>query len=550
MAEVEESVTRHDGTPDPGSANKIGCGLLGRYPVISIVVFACLGLICGYGLSLWVPAEGDEAAKKATLQWLGLIGDLFIRLLTCFVLPLVFVTVALSVVDMLSVGKASTIGWRVIIFYIFTTLCAALVGIMSAAIFSTVFKTESVPGSERLPEVQLGCNTMGYITEASDGSLYCTESTDKSSTFMMKDINGYFVVNTEGIPQDDVSLSDQLYEGVFMKLFTNNIFYALTDGNFAAVVIFAIIFGAALGKEMTNKDEQGGRTMEHIINVMGDADHVFVKMLTWVISATPFAVWSLITAAVGAQENLATMFANVGLMIVAIIFGYTCQFCLVYCGAQAFLTKSNPFTYLKQIFPAQTMALASASSAATLPITMNCIDSTGLVPEPVWRFILPLGATINMDGMAVYLVVACVWLAILNGLTVDFGDYVLLAILATVGSAGAAPVPQSGLVLILTSYNTTFNTTGTPNGFEYIIAVDWFIDRMSTCMNVTSDSVVCRMVAATSNIDDVKSSVLDSIKQSYVPAGLTESMVLAQQKNLDLVDKEHEAGSSTPPDFE
>ena len=75
---------------------------------------------------------------------------------------------------------------------------------------------------------------MGYITETSDGSLSCTETNDASSTFMMNDINGYFVVNTEGIPQDDVTLSDQLYEGVFMKLFTNNIFLALTEGNFAA----------------------------------------------------------------------------------------------------------------------------------------------------------------------------------------------------------------------------------------------------------------------------------------------------------------------------
>ena len=103
-------------------------------------------------------------------------------------------------------------------------------------------------------------------------------------------------------------------------------------------------------------------------------------------------------------------------------------------------------------------------------------------------------------------------------------------------------VPQSGLVLILTSYNTTFNTSGTPMGFEYIIAVDWFIDRMSTCMNVTSDACVCRMVAATSNVEDVRSSV-KSFTQIHIPAGLTESMAIAQEKKLDLVDKEHQAGN-------
>ena len=82
-------------------------------------------------------------------------------------------------------------------------------------------------------------------------------------------------------------------------------------------------------------------------------------------------------------------------------------------------------------------------------------------------------------------------------------------------------------------------------GFEYIIAVDWFIDRMSTCMNVTSDACVCRMVAATSNVEDVRSSAIESMKEIHIPAGLTESMVIAQEKNLDIVDKEQQAGNET-----
>ena len=102
---------------------------------------------------------------------------------------------------------------------------------------------------------------------------------------------------------------------------------------------------------MVSKNTAHGRSMEHIANVMGDADKIFVKMLTWVIAATPFAVWSLITSTVGSHSNLATMFTNVGLMIGAIAFGYACQFLIIYVGVQAFLTKSNPLKYLRQIFP-------------------------------------------------------------------------------------------------------------------------------------------------------------------------------------------------------
>lgn len=355
---------------------------------------------------------------------------------------------------------------------------------------------------------------MVFLAEMDDGSVSCTSDYKNESdiTFVMNDVNDYFEVDTEGQPQSDMSLSDTLYDGVFMKLFTNNIFFSFAEGNFAAVVIFSMIFGAALGVEMSNAHLPGGRKMEPSLNVLADMDKVFVRMLTWIISATPFAVWSLITAAVGAQEDLATMFANVGLLMGTIAFGYILQYLSVYVGGYWWFTKANPIEYHKTLFPAQTMALASASSAATLPLTMDCVNKTGRVPEPVWKFILPLGSTINMDGMAIYLPTACVWLAILNGVKVSIGDYILLAILATVGSAGAAPVPQSGLVLILTSYNTTFNTSGTPAGFEFIIAVDWLIDRFSTFMNVTSDSVVCAMVAAsTEGIDDVKASVVESL---------------------------------------
>ena len=202
-----------------------------------------------------------------------------------------------------------------------------------------------------------------------------------------------------------------------------------------------------------------------------------------------------------------------------------------YIGVYFLFTRTNPITYLKNIIPAQTMAFACASSAATIPMTLKCVKASGKVPDAVARFVVPLGATVNMDGGAIYFPCAAIWLAVLNGIEVDASHYILLVIIATIGSVGTAPVPSASLVLIITAYNTVFNTSGTPDGFEFIFgtstrfamfcpvptsshpmlflfmfrctAIDWFMDRLRTTTNVTGDAVVAGMVAHLTSEDDV-----------------------------------------------
>jgi Na+/H+-dicarboxylate symporter len=232
----------------------------------------------------------------------------------------------------------------------------------------------------------------------------------------------------------------------------------------------------------------------------------------------PVAVFSLIIKAVGGQNDLAGMFENVGYLVIATVLAMLLQFFVVYVGFFAFFTRTNPFTYLKYIVPAQTMAFACASSAATIPVTLKSVKSTGRVSDAVARFVVPLGATVNMDGGAIYFPCACIWLAIMNGIEPDIGSYFLLVIISTIGSAGTAPVPSASLVLIITAYNTVFNATGTPDGFSYILAIDWFMDRLRTTLNVTGDAVVTGMVASLCEMendeDDVENKVGSSEDES------------------------------------
>jgi len=176
-------------------------------------------------------------------------------------------------------------------------------------------------------------------------------------------------------------------------------------------------------------------------------------------------------------------------------------------------------------------ALSCASSAATPPATLSCAKATKQVPDDIRIFVCPLGSTINMDGSAIYFPTACIWLAILNGIEPDAGAYILLIILSTIGSAGAAPVPSSGLVLVITAYNTVFNTTGTPNGFEFIVAIDWFLDRCITALNVTGDTVVCGIISARTSWEEEETNHTKVTTSAEVPSS---DEVVEQASTLSL----------------
>lgn len=502
---------------------KTGCGVLGKYPVVTVLSFALVGLGIGIGLSYWDPDDPD--AKDKLLKWMGLIGDLFIRALKCVVLPLVFVNVIISVVDMMTVGKAGSIGWKTVGLYLATTVFASILGIITTLMVKGLYNEDTFDDSGPAL-VKLGCNEDGsFLTEAADGSVSCVANPDSEadSEFVIKDISSTFMKKSSG-PASSISLSDTVYDGVFRKLVTANITESFASANFAAVVFFAIFFGVALSR-LLEKQQKKGIEVNYIMMFLKEIDAVLLTIINWVIMLTPFAVLSLIIKAVGGREDLIDAFENVGYLVLATAMAMALQFFLVYVGTFALVTKSNPFTYLRHVVPAQTMAFACASSAATIPMTLKCVESSGRVPTPVARFVVPLGATVNMDGGAIYFPCACIWLAVLNGEDVNIGSYLLLVIISTIGSAGTAPVPSASLVLIITAYNTVFNTSGTPDGFEFILAIDWFMDRLRTTLNVTGDTIVSGMVAHLCPLEAEKVLPMMSEEQSAIEEAVPKKQV-------------------------
>jgi Na+/H+-dicarboxylate symporter len=265
-------------------APSAGCGILGRYPILSVLLFAGCGLSIGIGLSYWEP--DDMETKKKTLKWLGLIGDLFIRSLKCVVLPLVFVNVIISVMEMMKVGKASAIGWKTIGLYLLTTVFAAILGILTTVSLKGLYETGDFETSGPAM-ISLECNEAGsFIAEGENGALTCSSSyTDEADIkFVIDDITGAFSRKTSGA-KNDISLSDTVYDGVFTKLVTDNITGAFASANFAAVVMFAIIFGVALSRVVAKSGN--GPEKSYILSFLKELDGVLLTIINWIISITP-----------------------------------------------------------------------------------------------------------------------------------------------------------------------------------------------------------------------------------------------------------------------
>ena len=369
------------------------------------------------------------------------------------------------------------------------------------AIFSRIFSRwfavgENFTGEESTGNafITLGCSdSNSFLTQSTDGSVSCTANwtNDNEIIWDLNDVNETFSRSDGGGAIADISLSDTIYEGVFEKLFTDNVFVAFHEDNFAAIVVFAIALGIAASQVITRSKTM---TNSFFMRLLIEIDQILSVMIGWVINITPFAVFSMIAKAIGGESNLGSLFKNVGLLVSCTLLGFICHYLVTYCGGYFLFTRKNPFVYLKHIFPAQLMGFACASSAATIPINLKSVLSAGCHPT-IARFVIPLGATINMDGAAIYFPVACIWLAIYNGVTPNISNYILLVIISTFGSMGAAPVPNAGLALIITTYNTVFNAHGIPDGFSFIFAIDWLMDRGATVVNVTGDSIVCGIIS-------------------------------------------------------
>lgn len=260
-----------------------------------------------------------------------------------------------------------------------------------------------------------------------------------------------------------------------------NLFAAMANGDILPLIFFSLFFGIVLSTV-----GEKGAPLKHAI------DGIFVvsmKMVNYIVLTAPIGVFALVASKVGAAggfEAFAKELAAIGYYVLTVILGLSIH-AVFALGLSAWITrKENPLSIAKKLAEPLILAFSTASSSATLPVTMNAVHQKLNVDKRVCSFVLPLGATVNMDGTALYEAVAAVFVAQCYGIDLNFTSQLLIVLTATLAAIGAAGIPQAGLVTLV----MVLQTAGLPvEGIGMILAIDWFLDRCRTTVNVWGDSV-------------------------------------------------------------
>ena len=383
-----------------------------------------------------------------TIDWIKPWGKIFVNLLKLIAVPLVFASLVKGVASLSDIARLSRIGGKTIAIYLVSTVIAVTIGLLLVNIVS--------PGS-------------GF----DKGSINLSASSQEGASAKVIAAQG---VEEEGPLQ------------FVVDIVPTNIFEAASNNrNMLQVIFFAILFGIAivmLPKEKT----------VYVKGFFDGINDIVLQIVDLIMLLAPYGVFALLGSLVvdfGASANL---FIALGKYSLTVVIGLLLMIFLVYPLILRLFTRVKYLDFFKGISPAQMLAFSTSSSAATLPVTMErCEDHLG-VSEEVSSFVLPLGATINMDGTSLYQAVAAVFIAQAFGIELDLSQQLTIVLTATLASIGAAAVPGAGMVMLV----IVLGAINVPvEGLALIFGVDRILDMIRTVVNVTGDATVATVVAST-----------------------------------------------------
>jgi len=389
-----------------------------------------IGIVIGVLLGGIVGSFFPEFAVKQ-----GFLGDMFLKALKMIVLPLIIISITLSIMKIGDPKKLGSMGLKTVLYYASTTAIAVFIGIVVVLIIS--------PGEG-------GQVLTGEIPE---------KIMDKQD-FKISSILDYFI--------------------------HPNLFQAATEYKILPIIVACILFGVAfatLGKES-----------EIVVKFFEVSEKAVMKIVGWIIIFTPIGVFSLIADRIGEAGGGAEVFTILSQLAkysLSVVVGLFVHGFIVLPLILMLIARKNPIQYLSHLSNALFTAFSTASSSATLPLTMTSVIENAKVDKKVGRFVLPLGATINMDGTALYEAVAVIFIAQSYGITLGPSELIIVFFTATFAAIGAAGIPEAGLVTMV----LVLQAVGLPlEGVGLILSIDWLLDRFRTTINVWGDSVGCAVI--------------------------------------------------------
>lgn len=419
-----------------------------------------LGLVLGLGYGILAAGMGWG---EFTQDWISPLGDIFLRTLFLIAVPLILASIITGIASLSDTSKLARIGGKTIGVYIGTTVISLIIGLI---LVNTVRPGDTVPESVRM-ELEAQWGEMAEERQES-----AEEVQDRGPLQAFVDM----------VPE-------------------NVIGSASNNRNMLQVVFIAILFGISLLLIPAEKAKP-------LLSFFDSLDELIIKLTQMIMYTAPVGVFALLadTVTLISEDNLSELWSLLGALgvyMLVVIAGLIIHMIVTYGSIIGFLTPLSLKRFIPGIAPAQLVAFSTSSSGATLPVTMEMAENNLGVSEEVSSFVLPLGATINMDGTALYQAVAAVFIAQTVGIALGFSAQLEIILLAVLASIGTAAVPSAGIIMLI----IILQSVGVPAaGIALILGVDRILDMCRTVCNVTGDATVATLIATTEGQLDTQES--------------------------------------------
>src|SRR5690554_6803118 len=448
-----------------------------------------IGLILGI---IWALLSSKMGWSAFTVNWIAPFGTIFINLLKLIAVPLVLVSIISGVANIGDPASLGRMGGKTLLAYLLTTLFAVSLGLI---LVNTIKPGKLIDEQSRIDNrisYEIWAASQG--TEIKDGINYLqdpafferAQKISELSHAELKDASVTEKMKTLEKVKETTPLQP------LIDIVPENFFFSLTNnGLMLQIIFFGIFFGVCLLLIPNEKSKP-------VTDFMDGTMEVFLKMVDLVMQAAPFFVFALLAGVVSQMAGddigkVYEIFKGLSWYSLTVFLGLMLMIFIIYPLFMKLFVRSIPYRgFFKAMAPAQTLAFSTSSSAATLPVTMECVEENLGVDKKITSFVLPIGATVNMDGTCLYQAVAVVFLAQLHMIDLTIGQQLTIVITATLASIGSAAVPSAGLVMLI----IVLESVGlNPAWIAIIFPVDRILDMFRTIVNVTGDATVCSIIA-------------------------------------------------------
>ncbi|NCO64665.1 MAG: dicarboxylate/amino acid:cation symporter [Flavobacteriales bacterium] len=441
---------------------------------------------------IWALLSSSLGWSAFTINWIDPFGTIFINLLKLIAVPLVLFSIISGVANIGDPASLGRMGGKTLLIYLITTVMAISLGLLLVNVIKPGKLIDEQSRIDNRISYEIWASSQGY--QIKDGINYLQ---DPAFFERAQEISKLSKVELK-----EASVSDKLEKATQRKETTplqplvdivpDNFFYSLSNnGLMLQIIFFAIFFGVCLLFIPNEKSQP-------VLSLVDGINEVFLKMVDIVMQAAPFFVFALLAGVVSKMAGddigkVVEIFKGLSWYSLTVLIGLLLMIFVVYPSIlKAFVKKISYKGFFKAMSPAQTLAFSTSSSAATLPVTMECVEQNLGINKKISSFVLPIGATVNMDGTSLYQAVAVIFLAQMHMIDLTFQQQIVIVLTTTLASIGSAAVPSAGLVMLI----IVLDSVGlNPAWIAIIFPVDRILDMFRTVVNVTGDATVCTIIA-------------------------------------------------------